>query len=110
VVITNPERVVFPDPGLTKIQLARYYESVAQFILPQVVRRPLTIVRCPAGYARGCFFQRHADDAFPETILRVPAEEGGEMIQYLAVDSLAGLLSLVQLGVLEFHIWLAFRS
>ena len=105
VVITNPERVVFPDPGLTKIQLARYYESVAQFILPQVVRRPLTIVRCPAGYTRGCFFQRHADDAFPETILRVPAEEGGEMIQYLAVDSLAGLLSLVQLGVLEFHIW-----
>jgi bifunctional non-homologous end joining protein LigD len=105
VAITNPERVMYPDIGLTKLEVARYYEDVAEFMLPYVSRRPLTIVRCPEGRAEQCFFQKHAAQSFPETIMRVPIQEDGELVEYLAIDSLAGLLSLVQMGALEFHTW-----
>ncbi len=105
VAITNPERVMYPDIGLTKLEVARYYDDVAEFMLPYVARRPLTIVRCPEGRAEACFFQKHAAPSFPETIMRLPIREGGELVEYLAIDSLAGLLSLVQMGALEFHIW-----
>jgi bifunctional non-homologous end joining protein LigD len=105
VAITNPGRVMFPDIGLTKVELARYYESVAELMLPHVARRPLTVVRCPEGHTNECFFQKHATESFPETVLRVPLREEGELVEYLAIDSLAGLLTLVQMGVLEFHVW-----
>ncbi len=103
--ISHPDRVVYPDIGLTKVELARYYEDVAVWILPHVVRRPLTIVRCPAGLAGQCFFQKHAADGFPESVMRVPIDEDGGSGVYVAVDSLAGVLALVQASALEFHVW-----
>ncbi len=106
VAITNPDRVMYPDMGLTKLEMARYYEDIAPWMLPHVARRPLTIVRCPEGHTKQCFFQKHAVDQFPDAILRVPIkEDNGQTGTYLAIDSTAGLLSLVQLGVLEFHVW-----
>ena len=106
VAITNPDRVMYPEMGLTKLEMARYYEDIAPWMLPHVARRPLTIVRCPEGHTKQCFFQKHAVDQFPEAILRVPIkEDNGQAGTYLAIDSAAGLLSLVQLGVLEFHVW-----
>jgi bifunctional non-homologous end joining protein LigD len=96
---------MYPDIGLTKLEVARYYEDVADWLLPYVARRPLTLVRCPDGYTGECFFQKHAMDHFPETVLRVPIREGDGVETYVAVDSAAGLLSLVQMGVLEFHVW-----
>jgi bifunctional non-homologous end joining protein LigD len=111
--LTNPDRVLYPDIGLSKLDLARYYESVAPLLLPFMARRPLTIVRCPQGYAAHCFFQKHWNRTLPEELQRVliPHDRGsdtnphqrGDM--YLAVDSLPGLISLVQLGVLELHVW-----
>jgi bifunctional non-homologous end joining protein LigD len=92
--------------GLTKLEMARYYDDVASWMLPHLARRPLTLVRCPEGYTRQCFFQKHAVNNFPETILRVPIkEDNGSTGIYVAIDSAAGLLSLVQMGVLEYHVW-----
>lgn len=105
VVITNPGRMMYPELGLTKLDLAHYYEDVATWMLPHVSRRPLTMVRCPEGHGRGCFFQKHAVDQFPEAIRRVPIQEEDGVATYVAIDSTAGLLSLVQMGVLEFHVW-----
>ena len=104
VAITNPDRLMYPDSGLTKLEVARYYESVGGLMLPHIARRPLTLVRCPGGYAEECFFQKRPAGGFPETVLRVPVEEEGELVEHFAVDSLAGLLSLVQMGALEFHV------
>ncbi len=105
VAISNPERVMYPELGLTKLDLARYYEDIATWMLPHVGRRPLTMVRCPEGHGESCFFQKHAVDQFPETILRVPIKEENATATYVAIDSAAGLLTLVQMGVLEFHVW-----
>jgi len=105
VAITHPERVLFPEIGLTKLDIARYYESVGSLMLPYLVGRPLTLVRCPEGRSEPCFYQRHAAAYFPPEILRVPvsAEDGG--VVHGAVDSVAGIVSLVQMGVLELHVW-----
>jgi bifunctional non-homologous end joining protein LigD len=104
--LTNPDRVLYPEMGLTKLELARYYEDVGEWVLPHIARRPLTLVRCPEGHDKQCFFQKHAVDQFPDSVLRVPIpEDDGSVATYVAVDSLPGLVSLVQMGVLEFHVW-----
>ncbi len=103
--ISNPDRVVYEELGLTKLELARYYEDIAPWMLPHVSRRPLTLVRCPEGRARECFYQKHVGPRFPEAVLRLPMEEQGGVETYAAIDSTAGILSLVQMGVLEFHVW-----
>jgi bifunctional non-homologous end joining protein LigD len=98
--------VLYPELGLTKSDLAAYYRDVAEWILPYVQHRPLTLLRCPDGRAKECFFQKHATDT-AAALRRVPLKESngmGEKI-YLAVDSLDGLLALVQMGVLELHVW-----
>ncbi len=105
IAISNPGRIMYPELGLTKLDLARYYEEVAAWMLPHISRRPLTLVRCPEGHGNECFFQRHAGDSFPEAILRVPIAEADGVAPFVAIDSAAGLLSLVQMGVLEFHVW-----
>jgi bifunctional non-homologous end joining protein LigD len=104
--ISNPKRVLYPDLGLSKLEVARYYEMVAPWMLPQIARRPLTLVRCPEGYTAQCFFQKHAVGHMPETVLRVPvAEDHGAVGTYVAVESAPGLLALAQTGVMEFHVW-----
>jgi bifunctional non-homologous end joining protein LigD len=108
--LTHPDKVLFPGRGLTKHHLALYYESIAGWILPHLADRPLTLVRCPEGQGRECFYQKHVTDQFPAAVLRVPIEEGGKTVEYGAVDSVAGLVSLVQMGVLELHIWGSHRD
>jgi bifunctional non-homologous end joining protein LigD len=103
--LTHPDRVLFPEQKLTKRDLAVYYERIADWMLPHISRRPLTLVRCPEGRQKQCFYQKHVTDQFPKTIQRVEVEEGGKNVPYGAVTSAEGLLSLVQMGVLEFHIW-----
>jgi bifunctional non-homologous end joining protein LigD len=105
VTITHPERVLYPENGLTKLGLARYYESVADWILPHVADRPLTLVRCPGGRDKQCFYQKHIAGTLPPGIREIPIKEKTGMDQYLAIDSLPGLIALVQMGVLEFHPW-----
>ena len=105
ITLTNPDRVFFPDIGFTKLDLARYYETVAPFMLPYVVRRPISLVRCPEGYESECFFQRHAMKGMSNTIKEIPIAGGESKKKYLYIDGAPGLFGLVQIGVLEIHDW-----
>jgi bifunctional non-homologous end joining protein LigD len=107
--LTHPDKVLFPEQGITKRALAEYYEAVAERMLPHVRRRPLSLVRCPAGNEKHCFFQRHAGSGVPDGIARVeipnPEEGTAEDTTYLYIEDLAGLVGLTQIGVLELHVW-----
>ncbi len=102
--LSNPERVLYPETGITKLELARYYEEIADRILPHVALRPLTMVRCPEGYQK-CFYQKHIEDNLPESFKRINVKERRASGRYVMIDSLSGLISLVQMGVLEIHTW-----
>ncbi len=101
--LTNPDRVLFPDPGITKRQLARYWEQVSEVALPWIENRPLTLYRCPEGYTRQCFYQKHVGIGVPNAVARVAVDEDEE--PYAMIDGLPALLGLVQIGVLEVHVW-----
>jgi bifunctional non-homologous end joining protein LigD len=103
--VTHPERVLFDELGLTKEALAKYYDSVADHILPELKNRPLSLVRCPQGPGEGCFYQKHIDKAWSDEIERVPIPESdGEGI-YAVANSAAAVVGLVQKGVIELHVW-----
>jgi bifunctional non-homologous end joining protein LigD len=102
--VSSPDKVLYPALGITKLDLARYYEAVSEWMLPHVQDRPLTLVRCPEGIAGDCFYQKHGDQHFHASIGRVPiAENDGAEKVYTYVDSAAGLVGMVQMGVLELH-------
>jgi bifunctional non-homologous end joining protein LigD len=104
--VTHPERVLWPDRGLTKADLAAHYARVAQRMLPEVSGRPLSIVRCPEGTAGMCFFQKHATPGTPPEVKRISVKESdGRRAEYLMVDSREGLVGLAQIGALEVHVW-----
>ncbi|SLM47345.1 Multifunctional non-homologous end joining protein LigD [Includes: 3'-phosphoesterase; DNA ligase D; DNA repair polymerase] [Nitrospira japonica] len=107
--LTHPDRVLYPDVGLTKKDLARYYELVADRILPHLRGRPLTLVRCPRDY-QDCFYQKHVNERMPPGIGRVPIEEDGGRAMYMTADSLEALQGLVQMNALELHTWGATRD
>jgi bifunctional non-homologous end joining protein LigD len=112
--LSSPDKVLYPGQGITKRQLADYYLALADWILPHVADRPLTLVRCPQGHEQECFIQRRVRGSFPAFIRRVPIDLVGEgedaAATHLAVDSLRGIVYLVQLGVLEIHTWSARRD
>jgi bifunctional non-homologous end joining protein LigD len=106
IAITHPDRVVFPDQGLTKQALAEFYASIAPLALPHLRDRPLSLLRCPQGRARACFFQKHLGPGAPDAIGTVPVpEQDGTTAQYPVVNDAAGLVGLVQMGVMEIHPW-----
>lgn len=104
--ITSPEKVLYPDQGITKGDLIDYYQAVAGLMLPHVGNRPLSLVRCPQGHGHHCFFQKHDTGGFPENMRHVMIPESdGNKEQYFYVDDIKGLVAGVQMGTLEFHIW-----
>ena len=103
--LTNADRVLYPDQGRTKLDLARYYEVVADWVLPHVVNRPLSLVRCPRGRGEKCFYQRHLTEGMPEPVRGILVEEKESRSLYVGIDDLTGLVTLVQFGVLEIHPW-----
>lgn len=107
--ISNPDRTLYPGVGVTKIELARFYETIAEWILPHAVGRPLTLVRCPKGLATGsdsdCFYMKHANVWMPPMLDQVGIQEKTKVGQYLVVRNIAGIISLVQMDVLEIHTW-----
>jgi bifunctional non-homologous end joining protein LigD len=104
--LTHPDRVLYPAQGITKHDLALFYESIAEFILPHLQGRPLSLVRCPEGTGKGCFYMKHAGTwGVPDALRRVPIQEKSKVGEYLIVDSLPALVGLVQMGILEIHTW-----
>jgi bifunctional non-homologous end joining protein LigD len=106
--ISNPDRVLYPKVGVTKLDLARYYEAVERWILPQVVGRPLSLVRCPKGLTGepdACFYMKHSEVWAPPALRRVYIKEKTKRGQYLVIDDLAGVISLAQMDCLEIHTW-----
>jgi bifunctional non-homologous end joining protein LigD len=103
--ISHPDRLIYPDLGITKIQLARYYEAVGPWMLPHVAGRPLTLVHCPDGLAAPCHYLRHAKAWGPNALRRVRIREKTKIGEYLVADSTEALVSLAQMGILEIHTW-----
>lgn len=103
--LSNPQKLLYPKDGITKLDLAHYYEQVAPWMLPHVENRLLSLVRCPAGSGKPCFFQKHPAEGSLEALRHYDVEESDGEDTYVAVKDLAGLVSLVQLGVLEIHVW-----
>lgn len=104
--LTNADRILYREQGVTKADLVRYYDAIAKRMLPLMERHALSLVRCPKGTGEKCFFQKHASDGFPDALKEVPIRESsGKEEDYLYVDGVAGLVAGVQMGTLEFHIW-----
>jgi bifunctional non-homologous end joining protein LigD len=104
--VTSPKKVLFPEQGLTKEQLVRYYEAVAPFMFPLIKGRPLTLVRCPDGRGKPCFFQRHTSGEFSEAIEPIlTTRKSGDEGYYITMRAPAGVIDLAQYGVLEIHCW-----
>lgn len=106
VAISNRERVIFPDGGQTKGDLADYYAAIAPLMLPFLGNRPISLVRCPQGRAKKCFFQKHDSGALGDAVHHVAIRErDGAAEDYLYVTDSRGLLQCVQMGTIEFHAW-----
>ncbi|MDB5592479.1 DNA ligase D [Enterovirga sp.] len=103
--LTHPDRVLWPDVGLTKQGLAEFYEEIADWVLPHVANRPLSLVRCPGGAESGCFFQKHSWAGLSDHILRETVRDEGGEEEVLYVRDIQGMVALVQAGVLEIHPW-----
>jgi bifunctional non-homologous end joining protein LigD len=105
--ITHPEKVLDETSGMTKQMLANYYASVADHILPHIAQRPISVVRCPEGIGKPCFFQKHIGMGLPKGVKSIPVldRKTGKSEDYLTVDSATGLVGLAQIGVLEIHPW-----
>ena len=106
ITITNPDRVVIPELGATKLDVAKHYAAVAARMLPHVAARPLAVVRCPEGIRGDCFFQKHWPGKLPKTLSSVKIRQGdGRTLPYVVVEDAAGLVTLAQWGVIEVHPW-----
>lgn len=103
--LTSPDKVVYPDAEITKGEVADYYRAVSRWMLPELVRRPLSLVRCPDGISGSCFFQKHHADSLGEHVGEITLREVSGQGDYLFVENLDGVLELVQMNSLEFHVW-----
>ncbi|WP_425230774.1 DNA ligase D [Sphingomonas sp.] len=104
--VSSRDRLIFPDSDVTKGELADYYALVAPAMLPWAGHRPVSLVRCPQGRGKKCFFQKHDAGTFGEWVHHVPVrEKDGHDEDYLYVDSANGLVACVQMGTIEFHGW-----
>ncbi len=103
--ISHPGRIMFPDARLTKVDVARFYERISDWIVPHVEGRALTLVRCPEGVSGDCFFMKHSKVWAPPALRRVRIQEKRKVGEYLIADTAAAVVSLVQMDVLEIHTW-----
>jgi bifunctional non-homologous end joining protein LigD len=104
--ISSRERVIFPEADITKGQLADYYVAIAPLVLATVSGRPLSLIRCPQGRAKQCFFQKHGAANLGDAIRTVPIKgKDGKSEDYMYIDDATGLLECVQMGTIELHGW-----
>ncbi|MDD3170056.1 MAG: DNA ligase D, partial [Eubacteriales bacterium] len=103
--ITNPDKVLFEDPDITKADVVRYYAKVSERMLPYVSNRILSVVRCPKGISQTCFFKKHPGPG-NKAMVTIPVMNGkGETEEYFYIENVDGLIYEAQMGTLEFHTW-----
>jgi bifunctional non-homologous end joining protein LigD len=105
ITLTHPDRVLWPERGITKLQLARYYEAIEAWLMPALANRPLALLRCPDGRTGSCFFQKHPGKTMSSEIPRVSIREKDAVASYMYVREISDVVRLVQMGVLELHVW-----
>jgi bifunctional non-homologous end joining protein LigD len=105
IAVSHPERLIFPELGISKIDLARYYEEIAEWVVPHLVGRPLTLLHCPEGTGGPCRFMKHAKQWGPSALRRVRIQEKTKVGEYLVADSVEAVVALVQMGIVEVHTW-----
>ena len=105
ITITHPDRVIFPEEGFTKVDLARYYFDIADHILPHIAERPISMIRCPEGIGEQCFFQRHLSQGNIAHVFDTGIEVKDRNEEYIMIKDMEGLVSLVQWGAIEIHPW-----
>lgn len=103
--VSHADRVIDAQSGLTKGGLAEWYSEAAERLLPGIVGRALSVVRCPSGVSGACFFQKHLGEGFPAAIHTVTVPEAAGPAEYITVGDVEGLVALVQMGVIEIHPW-----
>lgn len=103
--LSHPDKVLFHEIGVTKRELARYYERVAEHLMPHLLNRPLVLVRCPHGTEKSCFYQKEASQGFPAGLRTVPVRHADGIVNYAVAERVEDIIGLVQLGVLEIHTW-----
>ena len=103
--LSSPGKILFPGDGYTKQDVWDYYTAVMEHLLPEVIDRPLSIIRCPSGATKPCFFQKHHTAGLELVDAVKLKEESGVNAHYLVVRDPASLLELVQFNALEFHPW-----
>ena len=104
--ISNPDRVIFPESKVTKGELAQYYRAMGAPMAEWTANRPISLVRCPQGRGKKCFFQKHDSGTFGPHVHHVPIrEKDGHNEDYLYFEDSAGVLACVQMGTIEFHGW-----
>jgi len=103
--LTNPEREIFTGSGVSKLDLAIYYARVGDWLLPDLLRRPVTIFRCPTGALNDSFYQRHAFNGLPPGIQTIELADEKERAAFIAVTEPKGFLAMPQFGAIEFHLW-----
>jgi bifunctional non-homologous end joining protein LigD len=104
--LTHPQKVLDEVSGLTKQTLADYYWAIAEWMLPHIMDRPVSLVRCPEGSGKPCFFQKHVNSMLPKGIGSIDiADKKGKVESYITLNSAEALAGLAQMGVLEIHPW-----
>jgi bifunctional non-homologous end joining protein LigD len=105
ITLSHPDRVVFAEAGITKLDLALFYQEIADWLLPQLRDRPLTLVRCPDGAGTTCFYMKHLKSSASGELRQVSIREKTKIGAYLIADTLSAVVELVQMNVLEIHTW-----
>lgn len=102
--ITNPNKILYPEDKITKLDILKFYEEIQNWILPYIINRPLTLVRCPDDYKK-CFYQKHITNTTPNTLYGLRIKEKDKIAECIYIKDFSGLKSLVQMGSLEIHPW-----
>jgi bifunctional non-homologous end joining protein LigD len=105
IAITHPDRVISETGHVTKGELAEYYAAVAPRMLPEIVMRPISLLRCPDGIGPSCFYQRNPGRGLGRDVRAFPFTNKGKKYEYLYIEDLKGLMELVQMGAIEIHPW-----
>jgi len=103
--LTNPDKLLYPEAGISKRDLALFYKSIGDWIVPHLRDRPLTLVRCPNGWNKKCFYQKHAGDGVSAVIERVTVQDSDGPALYMMANSVSAVVAVLQMGALELHPW-----